>query len=732
MQKSNFKQLTAATLLLLTSFAQMQAEAPSGYYDRAEGLNKGALLEALESIVGEHTNVGYDGVWEVFKESDVREDGTIWDMYSTSRYTPGKDQNHGQASSVGDNYNREHSMPKSWFNDAQPMYSDAFHLYPTDSKVNGQRGNYPFGECANGTKLPSANGVDALGRLGRSTFSEYSGTVFEPDDQYKGDFARTYFYMATCYENQIANWNSDMLAGNKYPAYASWAITMLLRWAEEDPVSEKEINRNNEVYKLQKNRNPFIDFPGLEEYIWGDKMDVLFDSENYEGAGEGGDTQVMTPTFTPASGTVSKGTNIQIKTGTPGAQIVYSLNGGAEVQVSNPANLTINESTTITAYAILDGKKSGSATAKYTVNDEGGETPSVSGLWSFTPVTSTADLTPGAQYLIVCEELSVAMGAQGKDIRGYGEISFDNGLIISEVNGNEQPYTFILGGTTGQYTFYDATDKCYVSLNSGDKKLHTQTDGNSKNAQWKIVIDENGTQIISCAYDTQSIQYNAGAPRFACYSSKQKAVCLYKMQSVDFTISDCGYATYYGDQPFYLPAGLQAGVVTDIQSPDNYLNIEWTYQGGSVIPSETGVLIKGNSGDYICNISQTDGEKPTTNWLKGSTEDAETEGTDCLFYKLSTDMNQPIGFYWGAENGGTFTNTAHKAYLAVPKTNANSIKYLPLEKPTGIQQTTSNRSKMVNVYSISGTLIRKQVQERGALDGLPSGIYLINGKKVLK
>lgn len=715
-------------IALQSALIQVFAQIPSGYYSSADGYCGASLKTALCKVIYNHTALSYDALWEAFKTTDKRADGKVWDMYSSStNFVFGTDQADSYKKE-GDVYNREHSFPKSWFNDARPMYSDLFHLYPTDGYVNGRRSNYPFGE----TDSPTYTSNGGFSKLGSSSTPGYSGIVFEPADEYKGDFARTYFYMATCYENQIASWSCPMLAGNKYPAYTSWAVTMLLRWAEEDPVSEKEINRNNEVYKLQKNRNPFIDFPGLEEYIWGNKMDVLFDSENYEGAGEGGDTQIMTPTFTPASGTVSKGTNIQIKTGTPGAQIVYSLNGGAEVQVSNPANLTINESTTITAYAILDGKKSGSATAKYTVNDDGGENPSVSGLWSFTPVTSTADLIPGAQYLIVCEELSVAMGAQGKDIRGYGEISFDNGLIISEVNGNGQPYTFILGGTTDQYTFYDATGKCYVSLNSSGNKLHTTTDKDSKNAQWKIVIDENGTQIISCAYDTRSIQYNAGAPRFACYESQQKAVCLYKMQSVDFTISNCGYVTYYGDQAFYLPAGLQAGIVTGIQSPDNYLNIEWAYQGGSVIPSGTGVLIKGNSGDYICNISQTDGEKPTTNWLKGSTEDAETEGTDCLFYKLNTDVNQPVGFYWGAENGGAFTNTAHKAYLAVPKANVNGINYLPLEKPTGIQQTTNNKRKLVNVYSISGTLIRKQVQERGALNGLPSGIYLINGKKVLK
>lgn len=330
MVKNNFnRQLATIALLLLTTSLQVQAEAPSGYYDRAEGLNKGALLNALESIVGEHTNVGYNGLWEVFKESDVREDGTIWDMYSTSRYTPGKDQNHGQASSVGDNYNREHSMPKSWFNDdtSSPMYSDAFHLYPTDSKVNEQRGNYPFGECANGTKLPSANGVDALGRLGRST-SGYSGTVFEPDDQYKGDFARTYFYMAAAYNSLIDDWHSDQLAGNSYPVFSSWSVEMLMKWHRQDPVSKKETDRNEVVYRWQGNRNPFIDHPELAEYIWGDKKD-----EGWIPGGSGDVTPDHAITFSPSTIPAFNATP-----GTPSTDIQVTA---STKNINDPVNVTV-------------------------------------------------------------------------------------------------------------------------------------------------------------------------------------------------------------------------------------------------------------------------------------------------------------------------------------------------------------------------------------------------------
>ncbi len=242
---------------------------PSGYYTSCEGKSGKNLLNSLYQTITDHTNVGYDGLLDLYKTSDVYPDGTIWDMYSTKHWTFGKTC--GNYKNVGDCYNREHSFPKSWFNDASPMYSDAFHIYPTDGKVNGQRSNYPYGECSGGTTLSAPAGIEALGKLGTSTFPGYTGKVFEPVDEYKGDFARSYFYMAACYNDRIAGWNSDMLAGNNYPCFSGWALNLLLKWHRQDPVSEKERNRNEAVYARQHNRNPFIDHPDLVEYIWGDK-----------------------------------------------------------------------------------------------------------------------------------------------------------------------------------------------------------------------------------------------------------------------------------------------------------------------------------------------------------------------------------------------------------------------------------------------------------------------------
>lgn len=317
------KHLFFATLISLAS-TYADAAAPTGYYDTCEGKTGEALLSALHQTITDHTTISYSGLWTLYKTSDIDENGKIWDMYSTKRWTPGSEQC-GNYSSVGDCYNREHSFPKSWFNDASPMVSDAFHIYPTDGKVNGQRSNYPFGECANGTYLASSGGVKPLGRLGSSTFSGYSGTVFEPDDQYKGDFARSYFYMAACYNDRIANWNSEMLAGNKYPVFSSWAVNLLMKWTRQDEVSQKELDRQEAVYAQQHNRNPFIDHPELAEYIWGDKKGTAW----YSNASPQPDilqpTQDVTIDMGIAALNVAKTANVFVKTQAITGNVAFSI-----------------------------------------------------------------------------------------------------------------------------------------------------------------------------------------------------------------------------------------------------------------------------------------------------------------------------------------------------------------------------------------------------------------------
>ena len=352
------------------------------YYQSANGKKGAALKTALCGVINPHTQRSYNQLWTDFRTTDKKANGKVWDMYSVKReYTFGTDQA-GNYSVEGDVYNREHSFPKSWFNDEYPMYTDLFHLYPTDAKVNGMRSNYPFGEVGTVT-WSSYNDFSKLGNA-RSGLG-YSGIVFEPNDEYKGDFARTYFYMVTCYETyngkSITSWSCDMLDGNKYPGLASWALNMLMTWAKNDPVSEKEINRNNAVYGIQNNRNPFIDYPGLEDYIWGTLKDKAFSYDNYEGGGGG--TVVPTiamPVFSPDAGTYYNSVDVTLTCATEGASIYYTTNGAdaSEQSILYEGPFTLTETSTIKAVAVKDGQTSSQASATYTITDQqggGGETP---------------------------------------------------------------------------------------------------------------------------------------------------------------------------------------------------------------------------------------------------------------------------------------------------------------------------------------------------------------------
>jgi endonuclease I len=247
-----------------TIFAQI----PPGYYNAANGLSGGALQTALHNIIKNHTVVPYGNLYAAFDSTDLKADGSVWDMYSdnpsgTSPYVYYNNNTWqcGNYNSEGDCFNREHSWPQSWFNGQSPTYSDLFHIYPTDGWVNNKRNNYPYGEVSN-PAWTSLNGS----KLGPNTTIGYNLTVFEPLDAYKGDLARGYFYLVTRYLGEDSAWSSSD-ATNK-AVMEPWTLCLMLSWHQQDPVSTKEINRNNAIYKLQGNRNPYIDRPGLADSVF--------------------------------------------------------------------------------------------------------------------------------------------------------------------------------------------------------------------------------------------------------------------------------------------------------------------------------------------------------------------------------------------------------------------------------------------------------------------------------
>ena len=267
---SLFVSILIALSIVFTGAHSVKANAVSidDYYKTASLSSGQSLLYSLHDIIKNPKVVAYKALWSIYDETDVKvgKNGKLvyWDMYSNVEHEVGKYS--GGNASEGAGMNKEHSIPQSWFGEASPMVSDAFHVYPTDCYVNNMRSSYPFGEVAS-PKKTSGNGS----KLGTCTFPGYTGTAFEPIDEYKGDFARTYFYFATCYydKNIRQTSNAQAVFTNSYPYLSNYAVQLFTKWHMEDPVSQKEIDRNEAVYNVQGNRNPFIDHPEWSTIIWG-------------------------------------------------------------------------------------------------------------------------------------------------------------------------------------------------------------------------------------------------------------------------------------------------------------------------------------------------------------------------------------------------------------------------------------------------------------------------------
>lgn len=286
----SLKVLCAVWLVCCTVYVSAE-DMPAGYYNAIQGTKDSMLKTALHQIIkgGERYIYGPStyhttnkiqngdtiwkvgdlkayGTWHGFQSSDQQSDGTIWDMYSTTkRYFPIKG---GSAAGM----DIEHSLPKSWWGgDENDAYIDLYHLNPADRVANNNKSNYPPGILNDSNKVN--NGIFFMGKD-----KEWNDYAFSVIDEYKGDFARAYFYISTAYHDM--KWDasySKYVTNDSYLTFTPYLIQVLLQWHRIDPVSEKEINRLDAISSIQHNRNPFIEYPELVEYIWGDKQGQAVD-----------------------------------------------------------------------------------------------------------------------------------------------------------------------------------------------------------------------------------------------------------------------------------------------------------------------------------------------------------------------------------------------------------------------------------------------------------------------
>jgi len=304
MKKALFFFVLFSIMITKPSLAQAPCEDADNYYNGISGETCGEDLKTeLFNLIKDHTSVSYNSIWGHFENTDTytaNNEVYAWDMYTSPPVSPGLipiifpyNNPLYQCSDIqnvmqpGECYDREHSFPKSYWGGgdlaADTMYRDLFHIYPGDGYINRTvKSDLPFGEV-DPMLIDDKVGNGALKGPSKIEIPGYSddpnNKVFEPIDEYKGDFARTYFYMATRYENRIADWETEsdkgdlIMNGTSFPCYEDWFLEMLIRWHEQDTVSQKERDRNDAACGIQGNRNPFIDNEDYVDRIWGSFSD---------------------------------------------------------------------------------------------------------------------------------------------------------------------------------------------------------------------------------------------------------------------------------------------------------------------------------------------------------------------------------------------------------------------------------------------------------------------------
>lgn len=534
--------MLAMLIGVATDSEAITRNALASYASSLQGKKKAELKTAVYNLCKPSKVLGYGSgsgkTWSGFVKTDrVGTTLECRNRYSADRfYFSSATQN-----SAISGMNIEHSFPKSWWGGTENnAYKDLYNLYPSESSANSKKSNYVMDKVSNASVLDDYERV-GTGANASSYASSASKFAVEPHDNWKGDFCRGYFYMVTVYQN--FTWESSGLScleNDTWPTLQQWAQTLYLSWAHTDLVDDIEVDRNNAVYAIQGNRNLFVDYPYLADYIWGDSMDVAFNpytsisTAEDDGRYAGGDTpvtpSVAAPTFSPAGGTYTTAQTVSISTTTSGATIYYTTDGTTPTTSSSQyaSALSISATTTVKAIAVKDGEASAVSTATYTISssstgdDGSGDT--------YVKVTSNSQLQAGKKYLIVYEAGGKALSAKaGGNYRTDADVTINGNTISTETNVSGKPSELTLGGTSGAWTLYDATASTYLGLTSDGNYLYNVASG-TNGYSWTIDVTADNI-IQNNRYTARYIQYNVSSPRFACYKGTQKAVALYVKQA---------------------------------------------------------------------------------------------------------------------------------------------------------------------------------------------------------
>ncbi len=738
------------SFLIVVTATALWAQPQASYYTAStlDGKNGRALELALQAIVNPHTKIKYSNLWTAYETTDLAPADSIpasytgenvmlvYDMYAWMQWFPKfyEDNNHTQTGGI----NREHCVPNSWWGGEEGndiAYTDLHHLVPSDGAANNAKQNFSLGDSVSGftRSFPTATGMyngktyvtpqnacSHVWNVPTSMQSAYSGAtkLFEPADIYKGDFARMYLYVVCAYEGLITWQTSENCmfvtnANDHYTDIEPWALNLLLKWHRNDPVSEKERVRNNAVESLQNNRNPFIDYPELVEFIWGNRSNE---------------------TFSLAAATCSYNS------------VYYdilrpSLDGGSIVAAPAAA-------------------MSGDIVTLYATPDETHLFTNIASNWSVSDGSNPVAVTigEGNSCTFIMPAANVTVSASFEDNPNANHYLFDEDFSSITVgnntttSGSGSQWTLNSNFSASQYT-YQAGDALRIGKGDAAGSITTkQLDLSVNNGRFMLSFDVKGwttiesdiiVNITGLEPDTfsysstmdgefQTIQkvYDGGtAGATITFSTTAKRAFLdniriyYFRGMQEIIVSSVGWATYSSDKAFVMPNELTPYTV---QYSFGALSKNVATFPDRIVPAETGLLIQGAEGVYPYSLAETSNEAPVHNLYPNvSSGTILSVPSATFYYKLLKPADGPLGWYWGEESGGRFPLGDNKAYLALPADAADAPAHFFFEETaTDMQELTKWQTDIDwsrPVYNIMGMTVSRGYQ----------GIVIQGNKKYL-
>lgn len=720
-----FTRAILSAMMLVMACATVQGQPKAGYYDSIDGLQKEQLKKALRVIISNHTKLSYSStlpskypyVYYVDASKKGSDKATVYDLFSDEVYLY-------TSSSL---WNKEHVIPKSWWGGSTSAAQgcDIFSVIPSLQTANSNKSNYPPGIVDKSYSKLKDSGRQYVGPATNGTGGKFSN-VWEPYDEYKGDFARIVMYVATCYAN--VSWDSSVgeMKQEEWPTMNPWLYKLMLEWHNADPVSDKEKLINDDAFAVQGNRNPFIDYPVLADYIWGDKTSksFLLSEATLYSHSDGNQSGVF--------------------------HLIYNANGGSAAPATQSANG--GKVTVTSAQPVRDGytfagwntKADGTGVtykagttytltadvtlyAQWTANGGSSDIPEgvtlIGGGWQL--VTSASQLVPGDKYVLASNEKGVVAGPLGGT----------NNVVLTDVactfSADKQSITtlpssavvFTLGGSTGAWTLstpdglLGATTTKKLAFGSGV-------------TTWSITVTSDGSATIQNTTDSYGrFLYNVSSPRFTTYTSATSTAMLlpqlYRQttSALQTKVTDLGYATLYADFAMSVPTGVTAYTATLDGQGLLLTDI------GNVIPASTAVIIEAAQGTYTFPAT-TAPAFSGTNHLQGvltATPCADLPKGSNYAYVLNTGT-VGAGFYRLAADA---TLSAGRAWLSVSpslfgsgaiglRTDDDATAILPISGEYSDDNSPSS-SLSTQTFDLLG---------RPANANRP-GIYIVGGKKTI-